>query len=366
MPNTFRHIQRIRIVVIILLAGSAILTAQIAPPPDPNLTITTIEGPNEGSHGTSFAAGDGTLWVYANDSLYKAVPQNDQMAAIAAERLKGRVVDGFAYGAGYAWIIKSDEPGIHRMDANSGKLIDTILAERKKLGSLVYWHKSLWVYDQSDWLSHRGVWLRRDNPTATLLRIDPKNGQVVEIDLGKGLWVEPPKFDDDAAWVIETLKGTIKKIDLQSNKVVDEFSASNAQQGGAYMFTLGAGSLWVGNQYGRKYLLSHFDIKTHELIARIEINDSQGAPVFWNGYVWISTYGSHMEGHFITKVNPKTNHVANQVFLPVNKGRFFCRGSMPARLVADDDSLWAVNPGSCGGTAPVAIYRIQAKSGLDK
>jgi len=363
MNKLVHHSQVTLATLVFLLAGPfTSLHAQIAPPPDPDLTIVTIEGPKEGSLGASFALGDGILWAYANDTLYRIAPQDDHLTTIAAERLKGRVVQGFAFAAGSIWIIKFNTPGVHRMDPNSGKFVDTILSDKKHLGRLTYQHESLWVWEWS-------------HAIPTLLRIDPKGGQMVEIEPGKGYWIGPV-FAEDAAWIMEQEKGIIKKIDLQSNKIVDEFSAGKAQQnsmlkaqfvGGSYSFTAGAGSLWVADRKfnNGKYLLSRIDPKTHERIAKIEIDDSQGAPVFWNGFLWTSTYGDHLTGHSLTKINPKTNHVANQVFLPAAQGGFLCRGSMPPGLLADDNSLWAFSPGTCAA-AHITISRIQQKSEGDR
>jgi len=108
--------------------------------------------------------------------------------------------------------------------------------------------------------------------------------------------------------------------------------------------------------------LSRFDPKTHERISKLEIDDSKNAPVFWNGYGWLSTAGYHLSGNFITKIDPRTNHVAGQILLPTEHGKttFSDRGSMPAVLLAGEDSLWSLSEGSSRFSG-LLIRRIQLK-----
>ena len=83
---------------------------------------------------------------------------------------------------------------------------------------------------------------------------------------------------------------------------------------------MGEGAVWVADRKDTgKYILSRIDPKTHGLVAKIEMDDSNGAPVFWNGYGWVSSTGYLEAGPFITKINLQTNQVAGRIFLPAWK-----------------------------------------------
>jgi virginiamycin B lyase len=195
----------------------------------------------------------------------------------------------------------------------------------------------------------------------TLARIDPASNQVsANIDLGKGYM--QVKFGNASLWTMGSGSGTIKRVDPQLAKVVEEFSCGRGQdngmlrgpiEGGLYFFTAVDGMLWVADNKrmsNGKYVLSRYDPNTHERLAKIEADDSNGPPVIWNGAVWLSSMG------YLTKVSVQTNHVASRVLLSApDRGRAFA-GS----LLTDGDTLWAIDSGSWAYSR-VIISRIQTK-----
>jgi virginiamycin B lyase len=357
VSGTARRIYR---VVVLTLASAPVLHvgAQISPESDPDVTITTIGGPKT----ATFAIGDGTAWFQGNH-LYKVDPRNNQLTSVPIEQLKtvGYAEGGFAVGGGSVWRFGKahDVEGVHRVDPGTGKCIATIaLKPRKGMNSLTYGEGSLWVLNRHD---------------GNLVRIDPATNQVsVTIELGKGFWLDL-KISDGAVWAMGEESGIVKRVDPQSNKVVDEFTVGSPQKngiftipfvGGSYYFSFGDRMLWVvdskDTSSGYKCVLSRIDPKTHERIAQIEIDDSNGTPVFWHGYVWLATARDNAAGHVITKINPKTNRVVGQVVLPTWSGGFVRRGSLaPPSLLADENSLWDFTPRY--ENAPIIVRRIQAK-----
>jgi hypothetical protein len=359
VSGTARRVYR---VAVLTLASASLLpvAAQILPASDPNVTITTIEGPKD----AAFAIGDGTAWFLTKDVLTKVDPQNNQLTSVPMEQLQlgnwflRAIGGGFAVGGGSVWRYGKGHgvEGVHRVDPGTGKCIATLaLKPRKGMNSLTYGEGSLWVLNEHD---------------GNLVRIDPGTNQVsATIELGKGFWLGL-KIADGAVWAVGEENGIVKRLDPQSNKVVDEFSVGRPQknglftmvlEGGSYYFAVGDGTLWVADSQSMstgKYVLSRIDPKTHERVAQIEIDDSQGAPAFWNGFGWVSmASGNSRLGHFITKIDLKTNRAAGQIFLPAS-GRLFNRGASPAILLADENSLWSLSRGFNGDSV---VRRLQAK-----
>jgi YVTN family beta-propeller protein len=355
-----------RLTIILVLFASVNLGAQIAPASDPDVTITIIEGPIELIGGLP-ALGDGPVW-FAKGRLFQVDPENNQLASvpIELEQLQnvGYARGGLAVGGGSIWRFgrAHNVEGIHRADLGTGKCTATVeLKRRKGFNSLTYGEGSLWVLNEHD---------------GNLVRIDPSTNQVsATIELGKGFW-QDLKLGDGSIWAMGLENGVVKRVDPHSNKVVDEFTAGEAQQnsffkspfkGGVYSVSVGEGAVWVADRKDTgKYILSRIDPKTHGLVAKIEMDDSNGAPVFWNGYGWVSSTGYLEAGHFITKINLRTNQVAGRIFLPAWKSGgaykfFFKVGSDPPVLLVGEDSLWAVSTTVGGRGAPVIIHRVQAK-----
>jgi hypothetical protein len=151
---------------------------------------------------------------------------------------------------------------------------------------------------------------------------------------------------------------------------VEEFSAGRSQEngllkgpiaGGLYFFTAADGMLWIVNNKKTSngtYVFSRFDPKTHERVAKIEADDSNGVPVIWDDSVWLPGLG------YLIKVNSQTNHVSARLLLPaVNGGRPLKSSTMPG-LLTDGKTLWAVNSGTWA-YSPVTISRIQKKAATD-
>lgn len=327
-------------------------------PVDDATSITTIEGPQE-KDVRAIAVGDGTAWILSEHQLLKVDPSNNQLTPVAIENVKGNLHSGFAVGGQGVWILGEahDIHGIHRIDPSTGKCIANILLKKHKgEDSVVYGEGALWVLNKYD---------------GTLTKIDPTSNQITgTVELGKMFW-QNVKAADGSVWAMGEEKSIIKRIDPSSSKIVDEFSIGPNQHNGIFslnmgmfVFSAGEGFLWVADdkfQQG-KYSLSRVDPKTHESSAKLQMDGSHGAPVFWNGSAWVSTAGYHLYGHFITKLDPTTNRTVAKILLPVERGSttFSNRGTTPPVLLADEDSLWAFSEGSTAYSR-LLVRRIQRK-----
>jgi DNA-binding beta-propeller fold protein YncE len=338
------------------------LSAQTVRTDDPKVIITTIEGPREGSAGSEprIAVGDGTAWLLTKDELLKVNPKDNRLVSVPVEQIK-RYLYGqpvMKVGGGSIWVFGNahNVGGIHRIDPATGNCVAAIrLDKRKGETSLAYGMGALWVLNQFD---------------GTLLRINPDTNKIAAtIQVGKGFW-DPVQVGDGAVWVMGLESGLVKRVDPQLNQIVDEFSIGPKQHNGVfslktgmYGFSVGEGSLWVVDlktglrDYG-KYTLFRINLKTHELVATIMVEDSIGPPVFWNGSVWVSTLGSSTRGHLVTEIDPATNKVLGTLFLPRTTAGG--QGASPAVVLAGDDSLWAFSEGSWA-YSHLLIRRIELK-----
>ena len=145
----------------------------------------------------------------------------------------------------------------------------------------------------------------------TLVRIDPDRNKIAAtIQLGKGDW-DSPQVGEGAVWIMGFESGVVKRVDPQSNKVADEFSAGpphhfsllKGTEQASYSFSVGLGALWVADS--GESSIWRIDPKTHERIASIPLQ-SPGAPLFLNGSVWVGS----------TEIDPGTNKVLRTISFP--------------------------------------------------
>jgi len=340
-------ILRIGLLLVVPLTLPADLTSQVGATPDRSLSIIAVEGPKE-KDVQAIAVGEGAAWLLTNDQLLRIDSGTGTISNLPTERIKTwhLAFHNAAIGAGSLWVSGEAHKikGVHRIDLHTGKIVASI-PFHYRFGEVAFGEGFAWTLIRQE----------------TLARIDPLSNQVSgTIDLGKG-YMEV-KFGNASVWTIGLESGTIKRIDPQLAKVAEEFSAGPAQdtsilkslfQGGIYLFTAADGMLWVANNKrmsNGKYVLSRFDPKTHERLSKIEADDAYGAPVIWNGALWLSGMG------YLTKVNLETNHIAERVVLAASDdGR-----AVSGTLMTDGHTLWAVDTGSWA-YSKVVISCIQAK-----
>lgn len=334
----------IRIVSLVLLLAFASvlhLGAQIVPH-DPSLSVVTIEGP---AGVNAYAAGDGTVWLVTKDHLFKVEPETNQLTSVAIEKTNAL---SMAVGSGSVWIVGDAHKqfGVHRIDPVTGKCVVTIPLKRPMVGQAVYGEGALWLWNEGN-----------------LLRIDPNRNQIAAtIQVGKGRQIE---IGQGVVWIMGVWNGNLQRVDPQSSKVVEEFSVGpplHDEGKSSYSLSVGLGSLWVrycevpgsfGCPSGK---LFRIDPKTHERIATIP--STAGPPVFWNGFGWQIAMVDEIRGHFIVKLDPKTDHPVEEIPLPPPRGRI----QASVGLVAGDNSLWTFShEDALWARKSILIHRIQAR-----
>ena len=328
-------------------------------------TITTLEVPK----GASFSTGDGKLWFLRKDELLRLDADQNRLIPVPIGDIKAR---SWIVSGGTLWIFGKSEKSwaIRRIDPQTGKLLDTIGLEDNRDQQFLYAYGSIWVW--TDFM------LAKNKP---VLRIDPETKRVIEVSNSfKGQLLA----SDGKIWMLGVEDGNIKCLDPQSNKVVDEFSVGREHdngilkgrfKGGHYSYGIGEGALWVldaQETYGIltnaavegprvKGVLSGYDLKTHERIAKIENDAALWLPMTWKGYVWLSTRGDDRSGHYISRIDPKLQHTVGRLFIPISSKAPRYAEFLPPMLVSSEDSLWAVSGNWFSKNPTLLLRRIQAK-----
>jgi len=319
-------------------------------------TITTLQPPK----GATFGTGDGKLWFLRKRELIRLDQDQNRLVTTPIDDIQVRT---WIVSGGSLWIFGKSESGwnIRRIDPQSGKLVSTIPLENNRDQQFLYAYGSIWVWT--------GFVLARDKP---VLRIDPETKKVIEIrDKFKGQVLA----GDGKIWMLGVEDGDVQCLDPQSNKIVDGFSVGRghdngvlkgAFKGGSYSYVIGDGVLWVGEtrgQNGGKYVLSGYDLKTHQQVATLEQDASLFPPVAWSGYVWLSSRGDPKSGHYITRVDPRAHDSVGQIFIPISPNAARDAEFLPPMLLPSEDSLWAVSGRWFSNDHAMIVRRIQAKQG---
>jgi len=338
----------------LLFGWNVHLEAQSVTSNDPDLELSSIEVPDKISKGIRLApwahsvvAGEGTLWIHDNRRVYKLDPDRGSFSEIQIEDWSaGKGMPGgasFTIGSGSIWAyLKSHGvEGVHRYDPSTGKCLAVVSLKKGTIGPmLVFGEGALWTFDNF----HR-----------TLQRIDPGSNQVTATtDLLKGTWWPGPVVADGFVWLMDGDKGLMKRFDPQSAVLRDEFQAGAPEvgffrqpfEGGFYRFTVQDGAIWIANdKHGSDgtFVLTRFDAKTLQRIAKIESDSSGGQPVVWNGFVWFLT-----AGYAFNRISMQTNHGAGKLAIISQDNR-----RETGLLLRDDKSLWVVGSKT--------VIRIQAK-----
>lgn len=363
------QIVRISVALYIFLFSFVLaVTAQVAPDLDSEYSITMFEAPQGAGFG--FEIDNDTLLFLKKNELIRLDEKGKQLESVPIGEIDTRA---WTFGGGSVWILGKSKSfaGIHRIDPRSGKLMDTIAFDRERDQAISYAYGSLWIWTT--------FVLAKGKP---LLRIDPETKHVTVVDAG-GPFKGQLGFNDGKVWLLGIEDGVVKCLDPESNKVVDEFSVGREHdnailkqsfKGGSYSYAIDDGIIWVGNHKGAKgdiFILSGFDLKTHERIAKLESDDALWGPVIWKGNVWLSIRGDPRKGHYISKIDPKLKHTVGRIFIPGGSESDFVppvlvpgRSQMhPGRsqIPENADFLWALSGNPWNRKTPVIVRRIQTQ-----
>lgn len=176
-------------------------------------------------------------------------------------------------------------------------------------------------------IGHGSIWLtvpelgRLDLPNS-LWRLDPKTGRVIA-RIGIGPDPLPPLIDGRYIWIV-SLNG-LSRIDVRTQEVL-MVVPSTGPGVGPWGVAAGAGSVWMGQQYGEVWRI---DPETAKPTAKIPLDGPPRGLATGGGLVWVTTETS------LLSIDPATNEVARMVPLTT---RIVDQG--PIGVAYLDGSVW--------------------------
>ena len=169
--------------------------------------------------------------------------------------------DLIAFGGGAAWVISRPD-WLHRFDAATGHrtTLRSLGSERVATGDGQVWivdrghrlvqldprdgHRLARIDVAADWITGLAVgggsvWLT-DKTTGMLWRFDVRTRVALTIDVGEG--VDSLAFGARAAWVGNSVRGTVTRVDAATNRASTPIAVGGSPRAVAF----GDGRLWVG------------------------------------------------------------------------------------------------------------------------
>ncbi len=267
-------------------------------------------------NGDWLVAGDGAIWLTDDTKIHRLNAKTGQPDGEVP--VPGGPCLGGAYGFGalFAETCYNDE-GLVRVDPSSLKVTDQISLPTPDLynqeGSIAAGEGAVWLiidgqgceacvlagFDPDTLrMTHEieldpgaasvavgnGLLWVSDSKANRVLRVDPRTDEVLgSTDVG-GL----PQYltvDENGAWVLNQLEGTVMQLDPGTGEVVKTIDADVAGAGGS--ITVGEGSVWVR---GTLKLLTQIDSATGEVVARYGPDEGSGDALVDDGVLWVSAF----------------------------------------------------------------------------
>jgi serine/threonine-protein kinase len=233
---------------------------------DPGSNRVSRRIPTEGAP-TDIAAGEGAVWVLNGfEGEVRAIDPRTNQVTMTTTVPEGSAE--IAVGAGSVWVTNPILVTITKIQPGSAEVVDTIRLGPPGSGSpeaIAVGEGAVWVGDglvPTMWkidpatdavLANPGL---RGVPSAIAVgqdgtvwvasfdeglvtRMDPSSLQAATQTVGRG--PSGIAVDSDAAWVVESLAGTVSSIDPSSGEVLSTVAVGEGLQG----IELGAGSVWV-------------------------------------------------------------------------------------------------------------------------
>lgn len=251
------------------------------------------------------------------NSIARLDPKTNKVAAtIAVGKEPGA---GLAIGFGSVWVPCCGDPSLVRVDLKTEQVVAKIAVD---------------IADSEGGLAvgAESVWLLTDKKGA-LARIDPATNQAVA-----WLRVEPGSFaaafGEGAVWVTCTEKSLLQRIDPRTNLVVERIAVGKNPR----FLAVGEGAIWTLNQGDGS--ISRVDSKTNKLVATIEAGlvGGGGEIAVGEGSVWATVFQ-----YPITRIDPRTNQVAQQFFGPGGDAIRVGHGSVWLSNLREQN-VWRLDP----------------------
>jgi streptogramin lyase/tRNA A-37 threonylcarbamoyl transferase component Bud32 len=311
----------------ILLAGTPTDTL-VRIDPASNEVVESIE---VGDRASSVAVGDGFVWVtsLADRSLWRVDPQT---GATRATPVEGSPLDVVVRN-GLAVVTSGTlEGAVHRIDAASGALIETIplsgaegaltavasgadgiwvmgcgygggnvgrVSEARSVGGItaidrvgLFSENPNWVFGHtSDFPAYTdiavgegAVWVTLDSGPA-LRRIDPKGRRPIEV-IGLPVLPKSVAVGAGSVWVTALVEDVVVGLDPRSGVVTKTVPVGRGADGVA----VGLGNVWVASSIAGT--VTRIDPETGEILATIDVDGRPEDLVVGAGGVWVTTHTS--------------------------------------------------------------------------
>lgn len=147
------------------------------------------------------------------------------------------------------------------------------------------------------------IWVMTDRK-GTLARIDPDtNKAIAEIYVAPGSYAVA--FGEEAVWVTSTEKNVLTRVNARTNVVEETIAVGPRPR----FLAVGEGSVWTINQGDGT--VSRVDAKTNKVVATIEagIPGNGGEIAVGEGSVWVTSFE-----YPITRIDASTNKVVQQFY----------------------------------------------------
>lgn len=239
-------------------------------------------------------------------------------AVTASIPVGGQPCRNVASGLGGVWVPLCDPPGIARVDPAAGKMAATLTTDILAVaGPAAIGVGSVWILTDAK---------------GTLVRIDPDtNKPVAETYVPAGS--SALAFGDDALWVATSRDGTLTRINPYTNVVAETIKVG----GGPVAVATGMGSVWTLN--GGDGTVSRVDAATNKVTATIKtgVMATSGALAAGEGSVWISAPGTPL-----TRIDPAANRMVQQ--FSGEGGGTVVIGFKSLWITATPTTVWRVDP----------------------
>jgi YVTN family beta-propeller protein len=238
--------------------------------------------------------------------------------------------DWQAVTADAVWVSNGPKNTVHKLDAKTNTVAATVEVGQKPCSGLVAAFGSVWAPNCGDKTVSRidlksgkvaatlnvgpaaseggltanadSVWILSD-PKGTLSRIDPDTNRVVaEIQVPAGSFV-CVLGEDNAIWVVSTEHSVVVRVDPKTNLITDRVEVGPRPR----FTTAGGGSIWTLNQGDGT--VSRVDVKTRKLLTNIELGvpGGGGEIAYGEGSVWVTVFEIPL-----SQIDPGTNKVVRQ------------------------------------------------------
>ena len=297
---------RIFVISVVLAGFSALAMAHSPqnpprqpPPPKPGIKNASLRIPAvllkpdavfEIGGNPDWMAIDEHVWI-SNEGKNQVTRIDPKTNKIVEHVATGGPCSGLAAGFGTLWAPNCRDKKLERIDLKTGKPTATLpLAAPSSEGGVAVGAGSFWMIDDK----------------GTLARVDPATNKVVaEIYVAPGSFAVA--FMDNAIWATSTEKSVVTKVNAQSNVVEETIPVGPKPR----FLATGEGSVWTLNQGDGT--ITRIDGKSNKVVATIEagIPGGGGEIAVGEGSVWVTVFQ-----YPLTRIDPKTNKVAQQFYGP--------------------------------------------------